>query len=66
MFIWKRYNKLYDERIYLNLNNKTLEVAARGVLKISTTEAALTLANCFHRGFVFFYWLIDWFNTNLT
>ena len=44
MFIWKRYNKLYDERIYLNLNNKILEVATRGVLKNSTTEAALKLA----------------------
>ena len=45
MFISKRYNRLYDERIYLNLNNKTLEVATSGVLKISTTEAALILAN---------------------
>ena len=55
MFISKRYNKLYDERIYLNLNSKVLEVATRGVLKISTTEAALKLAIFFHRGFVFFY-----------
>ena len=66
MFISKRYNKLYDERIYLNLNSKVLEVATRGVLKISTTEAALKLAIFFHRGFVFLYWLIDWFNINLT
>ena len=66
MFISKRYNKLYDERIYLNLNSKVLEVATRGVLKISTTEAALKLAIFFHRGFVFFYWLIDWININLT
>ena len=55
MFISKRYNRLYDERIYLNLNNKTLEAATRGVLKISTTEAALTLANFFHKDFFFFF-----------
>ena len=28
-FIWKRYNKLYSERIYLNLSKKTLEVATK-------------------------------------
>ena len=54
MFISKRYNRLYYERIYLNLNNKTLEVATRGVLKIFTTEAALILANFSHRGFFFY------------
>ena len=60
MFISKRYNRLYDERIYLNLNNKTLEVATSGVLKISTTEAALILANfSIEVLFSFIDWLID-------